>query len=186
MQYCKCSKTIAESAKFVSEIHHIQGTCFLVQKLHCQYSQLLLDSLKIPLANLQKTERNYTNTDLLQQNITFRENKLKSKEEIIKSLLETQNALTSSLSNLNPIRHGGTFCPPPPSYQLYRNKSFLIGLTSRALFYSQITRSGQIWINFQQRVMRYDLFAEEKYNISRISDIQKNLHFVETSLHISH
>ena len=56
-----------------------------------------------------------------------------------------------------------------PSYQLYRNKSFLIGLTSRALFYSHITRSGQIWINFLQRVMRYDLFAEEKYDILRIS-----------------
>ena len=63
----------------------------------------------------------------------------------------------------------GRLFAPPPSYQLYRNKSFLIGLTSRALFYSHITRSGQIWINFLQRVMRYDLFAEEKYDILRIS-----------------
>ena len=34
-------------------------------------------------------------------------------------------------------------------------------------------RSGQIWIIFLQRVMRYDLSVEERYNISRISDTYK-------------
>lgn len=58
------------------------------------------DSPKNALSNLQKRERGYSNTDLLQQNITCLENKLKSKDKIIQSLLETQNALTSSLSNL--------------------------------------------------------------------------------------
>ena len=58
------------------------------------------DSLKHALANLQKRESNYANTDLVQQNITSLENELKSKDRIIESLLETQNALTSSLSNL--------------------------------------------------------------------------------------
>ena len=58
------------------------------------------DALKKALANLQKRESNYANTDLLQQNITSLENKLKSKDRIIQPLLETQNALTNSLSNL--------------------------------------------------------------------------------------
>ena len=58
------------------------------------------DSLKNALANLQKRESNYTNTDLLQQNITSLENELKSKDRITESLLKTQNALTNSLSNL--------------------------------------------------------------------------------------
>ena len=58
------------------------------------------DSLKNTLGNLQKRESNYANTDLIQQNITSLENKLKSKDRIIQSLLETQNALTNSLSNL--------------------------------------------------------------------------------------
>ena len=59
-----------------------------------------LDSLKTALANLQKRESNYANTDLLQQNITSLENELKSKDRIIQLLLETHNALTNSLSNL--------------------------------------------------------------------------------------
>ena len=58
------------------------------------------DSLKHALAHLQKRESNYANTDLVQQNITSLENELKSKDRISESLLETQNALTSSLSNL--------------------------------------------------------------------------------------
>ena len=33
--------------------------------------------------------------------------------------------------------------------------------------------SGQIWINVLQRVMRYDPFVEERYNILRISDTCK-------------
>ena len=41
------------------------------------------DSLKNALANLQKREINYANTDLLQQSITPLENKLKSKDRII-------------------------------------------------------------------------------------------------------
>ena len=56
------------------------------------------DSLKSTLENLQKRDRDCNNTDLLQQNIKFLKNELKSKDEIIQSLLETQNALTSSLS----------------------------------------------------------------------------------------
>ena len=60
----------------------------------------LMHSPKNALSNLQKTEFGYSNTDLLQQNITCLENKLKSNDKIIQSLLETQNALTSSLSNL--------------------------------------------------------------------------------------
>ena len=35
------------------------------------------------------------------------------------------------------------------------------------------TRSSQIWINFLQRVMRYDLFVKERCNISRISETNK-------------
>ena len=58
------------------------------------------DSLKHALANLQKRESNYANTDLLQQSITSLENELKSKDRIIQSLLETQNMLTNSLSTL--------------------------------------------------------------------------------------
>ena len=60
----------------------------------------LMHSPKNALSNLQKTELGYSNTDLLQQNITCLENKLKSNDKIIQSLLKTQNALTSSLSNL--------------------------------------------------------------------------------------
>ena len=58
------------------------------------------DSLKNALANLQKRESNYANTDLVQKNITSLENELKSKDRIIQLLLETHNALTNSLSNL--------------------------------------------------------------------------------------
>ena len=49
------------------------------------------DSLQNALANLQKRESYYANTDLLQQNITSLENELKSKDIIIQWLLETQN-----------------------------------------------------------------------------------------------
>ena len=58
------------------------------------------DSLKHALANLQKRESNYANTDILQQSITSLENELKSKDRIIQSLLETQNTLADSLSTL--------------------------------------------------------------------------------------
>ena len=58
------------------------------------------DSFKHALANLQKRESNYANTDLLQQSIASQENELKSKDRIIQSLLETQNMLTNSLSIL--------------------------------------------------------------------------------------
>ena len=58
------------------------------------------DSLKHALANLQKRESNYANTDLLQQSIASLENELESKDRIIQSLLETQNMLTNSLSIL--------------------------------------------------------------------------------------
>ena len=58
------------------------------------------DSLKHVLANLQKRESNCTNTDLLQQSIASLEHKLRSKDKIIQLLLETQNALTNSLSTL--------------------------------------------------------------------------------------
>ena len=40
------------------------------------------DSLKHTLANLQKRESNYANTDLLQQSIASLENKLKQKIEL--------------------------------------------------------------------------------------------------------
>ena len=78
--------------------------------VHCERSALtskidaFSDSLKHALANLQKRESNYANTDLLQQNITSLENKLKSKDKIIQSLLETQNAHTNSLSTFNAKR----------------------------------------------------------------------------------
>ena len=55
-------------------------------------------------------------------------------------------------------------------------KSFLIGLASWALFYSYnifFKRSGQILIIFLQMVMRYELFAEERYNILSINDLYK-------------
>ena len=58
------------------------------------------DSLKHALANLQKRESNCANTDLLQQSIASLEHKLRSKDKIIQLLLETQNALTNSLSTL--------------------------------------------------------------------------------------
>ena len=58
------------------------------------------DSLKHALANLQKRESNYANTDLLQQSIASLENELKSKDKVIQSLLETKNTLTNSLSTL--------------------------------------------------------------------------------------
>ena len=64
------------------------------------------DSLKHALPNLQKRESNYAKTDLLQQNITLLKNELKSKDRIIKWLLETQNTLTNSLSILNTIQDG--------------------------------------------------------------------------------
>ena len=58
------------------------------------------DSLKHALANLQKRESICANTDLLQQSIASVENELKSNDRIIQSLLETENALTNSLSTL--------------------------------------------------------------------------------------
>ena len=58
------------------------------------------DSLKHAIANLQKRQSNFANTDLLQQSIASLENELKSKDRIIQSLLETQNTLTNSLSTL--------------------------------------------------------------------------------------
>ena len=54
------------------------------------------DSLKHALTNLQKRESICANTDLLQQSIVSLENELKSKDRVIQSLLETQNALTNS------------------------------------------------------------------------------------------
>ena len=74
--------------------------------LDCELSTLtskidaFSDLLKNALANLQKRESNYANTDLLQQNITSLENELQSKDKIFQSPLENQNALTNSLSNL--------------------------------------------------------------------------------------
>ena len=35
------------------------------------------------------------------------------------------------------------------------------------------THSGQIWVTLLQKVMRYDLFVEERYNVLRTSDIYK-------------
>ena len=58
------------------------------------------DSLKHAIANLQKRQSNFANTDLLQQSIASLENELKSKDRIIQSLLENQNMLTDSLSTL--------------------------------------------------------------------------------------
>ena len=58
------------------------------------------DSSKNAITNLQKRESNYTNTDLLHQNITSLKNELKSKDKIIQSLPQTQNAFSSLLSNL--------------------------------------------------------------------------------------
>ena len=64
-------------------------------------------------------------------------------------------------NTLNPIWHReGGFTP----YQLYPSKTFLIGLASWALSYAHnvyFTLSGQIWINFLQRVMWHKLFVEE-------------------------
>ena len=60
--------------------------------IDCKFSTFIskidafLDSFKSALANLQKRECNYNNTELLQQNITFLENKLNSKDKIIQSL----------------------------------------------------------------------------------------------------
>ena len=74
--------------------------------LDCELSTLtskidaFSDLLKNALANLQKRESNYANTDLLQQNITSLEKELQSKDKIFQSPLENQNALTNSLSNL--------------------------------------------------------------------------------------
>ena len=74
--------------------------------LDCELSTLtskidaFSDLLKNALANLQKRESHYANTDLLQQNITSLENELQSKDKIFQSPLENQNALTNSLSNL--------------------------------------------------------------------------------------
>ena len=72
----------------------------------------------------------------------------------------------------------GPFCSP--SYQLYRNKIFLNRFSQLSfilLYFILIkfifTRSGQISANVSQRVMRYGLFVEERYNISRISNTYK-------------
>ena len=57
-------------------------------------------------------------------------------------------------------------------------KICLIGLASSALFYSHKIYFYTFWLNldkFLQRVIRYDFFVEERYNISRISDTCKNL-----------
>ena len=46
------------------------------------------------------------------------------------------------------------------------------------LYFILITYFYKFWPNldnFLQRVMRYDLFVEERYNISRISDTYKKL-----------
>ena len=71
----------------------------------CKFSTLQkLMHFQIPsknaIKNLQKRESNYTNTDLLHQNITSLKKELKSKDKIIQSLLQTQNAFSSLLSNL--------------------------------------------------------------------------------------
>ena len=74
--------------------------------VECEISTLTLkinafsDSLKHALANLQKRESNYANTDLLQQSIASLENELRSKDKVIQSLLEIQNTLTNLLSTL--------------------------------------------------------------------------------------
>ena len=73
----------------------------LKSDVDCELSTFILkieafsDSLKHALANLQKRESNYTNIDILQQNITSQENELKLKDRIVQLLLETQNALTN-------------------------------------------------------------------------------------------
>ena len=57
------------------------------------------DSLKNALGNLQSRGHENSNIDVLQQNIAILLSELRSKDNIIKSLLETQRTLTSSLSN---------------------------------------------------------------------------------------
>ena len=55
-------------------------------------------------------------------------------------------------------------------------KYFLIGLASWALFYFHKIYFYTFWSNsdnFLQRVMRYDLFVEKRFNILRISDTYK-------------
>ena len=53
---------------------------------------------------------------------------------------------------------------------------FLIGLASWTLCYSHKIYFNTFWLNldkFLQKVMGYDLFVEERYNISRINDTYK-------------
>ena len=63
----------------------------------------------------------------------------------------------------------------PISYTVI--KYLLIGLACCDLFYSHKIYFYMFWTNldnfFLQRIMRYDLFVEEMYNISRNSDIYK-------------
>ena len=56
--------------------------------IDCKFSTFIskidvfLDSFKSAQANLQKIECNYSNTELLQQNIIFLENKINSKDKL--------------------------------------------------------------------------------------------------------
>ena len=75
--------------------------------IDCKFSTFIskidafLDLFKKALANLQKRECNYSDTELLQQNIIFLENKINSKDKIIQSLQQAEDPATTSLSNLN-------------------------------------------------------------------------------------
>ena len=93
-----------------------------------------------------------------------------------------QNQLSERF--FNPIWHGewGTFWFP---YQLYYNKRTFNRFSWLSFIFIVIkfiiTRSGQIWIHFLETLMSYDLFVEERYNISRISGHIKKiiyLHFL--------
>ena len=69
----------------------------------------------------------------------------------------------------------GAFWRPPPSFPTSYTliKICFIGLACWVSFIPIkliFTRSGQIWMKFLQRVMRYDLFVEKRYNILRICD----------------
>ena len=106
-------------------------------------------------------------------------------KRISKGLAKDRNALKSVLRNVQPM-------------QIWRadikvNMKFLIGLARIFIMIFIFKHSGQIWIDFLQNVMRYNLFVEERYNISRITKNKIHthtkmiyLHFVETLVHTSH
>ena len=63
---------------------------------------LVSDSIKNVLSDLQNKEHEKSQIEVLKKNVIFLQNKRKSKDTIIESLLETQKIFTKSLFDQKP------------------------------------------------------------------------------------